>query len=201
MIESADNILSTKRYDATAGSSVDFGSFWAFRSASLSFLKTVFGVDHPHYKEFDHIVRSASPGHTEAGAGILQTVREEIKGGWVANLKSLVSAEIFGDFIVLAKETMDDSTEVSAVLACAALEDALKRLALREKLDIEGRDMSKVIGALKKNGIITGAQASVVSSYVKLRNKAFHAEWDKIQKPEVASAIEFAEKFILENFG
>lgn len=86
------------------------------------------------------------------------------------------------------------------VLACAALEDALKRVAIKENLNVDDKDMSDVINALKTKGVIKGAQVPIVQSYVKLRNKAFHAEWDKIDKESVSSVIGFTEQFILSNF-
>jgi hypothetical protein len=53
---------------------------------------------------------------------------------------------------------------------------------------------------LKSKSLLKGPQASIVQSYTKLRNKAFHADWDKIDKTSVSSAIGFTESFILENF-
>ena len=45
--------------------------------------------------------------------------------------------------------------------------------------------MSQVINALKSKGLLKDPQATIVQSYVKLRNKVFHAEWDKIEKESV----------------
>ena len=134
-------------------------------------------------------------------SGVLKSIRSEIETGMVGNLRREVEGEVFGDFIGLAKQTLDEKKDVAAVLVCAALEDALKRLAMQEKLKVEDKDMSEVINALKSNGLVKGPQASIVSSYVKLRNKTFHAEWDKIERPEVSSAIGFTEQFLLEHFG
>lgn len=60
--------------------------------------------------------------------------------------------------------------------------------------------MAQAINALKSQTLLQGPQASVVLSYVKLRNKTFHAEWDKIEKETVNSAISFTETFLLEHF-
>jgi hypothetical protein len=38
-----------------------------------------------------------------------------------------------------------------------------------------------------------------VTSYTKLRNTAFHEEWDKIEMPDVKGLIGFTEEFILKN--
>jgi hypothetical protein len=60
--------------------------------------------------------------------------------------------------------------------------------------------MSEVINALKLKEVLKGPQAKISSSYITLRNKAFHAEWDKIDTLEVKSLIAFTEEFILVNF-
>jgi len=180
--------------------SVNGGKFRGFRSASLSFLENIFGTHQTYYKEFIEHVTGTHPSGTENGINILQAAKAEIEGGWLFTVEGQVSAEIFADFIALAKETLDDNKDVAAVLACAALEDALKRVAIKENLDVDDKDMSEVINALKAKGIIKGAQIPIVKGYVKLRNKAFHAEWDKIGKESVSSVIGFTEQFLLTNF-
>jgi hypothetical protein len=140
------------------------------------------------------------PPYTEAGINILGAAKAEIEGDWLFTVEGQVSAEIFADFIALAKESLDDNKDVAAVLACAALEDALKRVAIKENLDADDKDMSEVINALKAGGVLKGPQAKIVQSYVKLRNKAFHADWEKIDKESVSSLIGFTEQFLLTHF-
>jgi len=143
----------------------------------------------PHLRE---IVSSTS--------GVLKSIKDEIESDLVGNLERQALGGIFGDFITLARESLDESKDVAAVLVSAAFEDTLKRFALQNGLNVSEVDMSEAINALKSKGLLKGPQASVVQSYVKLRNKAFHAEWDKIDKETVNSAISFTETFLLEHF-
>jgi uncharacterized protein YutE (UPF0331/DUF86 family) len=182
----------------TGERSISYSKFVGFRAASLSFLERIFGTDHPYFKSLSHDVRGY--GHADAGVSILQAARHEVEGGWLTTIEGQVSAEIFADFIALAKKALDENKDVAAVLACAALEDALKRLAKKQNLEVDDKEMSDVINALKASGAIKGAQAPIVQSYVKLRNKAFHAEWDKIDKESVSGLIAFTEQFLLTNF-
>ena len=201
LINLGNEVLKTEiPKDQFRAASVNNGEFRGFRSASLSFLERVFGANQTYYKEFINHVTINYSSHTKAGINILQAAKEEIKGGWLFTIEGQVSAEIFADFIALAKEALDGNKDVAAVLACAALEDALKRVAMKENLDVTDKDMSDVINALKTKGVIKGAQAPIVQSYVKLRNKAFHAEWDKIDKESVSSVIGFTEQFLLTKF-
>jgi len=200
LIEMVNKVLATKE-SSKYGSSVNYPLFCGFRSAGLSFLESVFGAKHAYCREFGVILNSPNLTATEAGKQILQAARDEISGQWLFTVKGLVSAEILGDFIALGKQTLDENKDVAAVLVCAALEDSLKRVAMQKGLCVEDKDMPEVINALKANGLIKGSQVPIAKGYAKLRNKAFHAEWDKIDKPEVSSAIGFTEQFILEHLG
>lgn len=137
---------------------------------------------------------------SDSAKGVLQSIKSELETNLIGNIHLQAQGGIFGDFITLARHAFDESKDVAAVLISAALEDTLKRYALQTGLDVAQADMSEVINALKSKGLLKGPQASVVQSYVQLRNKAFHAEWDKIDKETVNSAISFTETFLLEHF-
>lgn len=200
LINIGNEVLSTKECSQGGYWSISHSKYVGFRSASLSFVERIFGSSHQYCNALNNYMQSSSIDSTEAGISILQAAKAEIEGGWLFTVEGQISAEIFADFIALAKEALDDNKDVAAVLACAALEDALKRVAIKENLDVDDKDMSEVINALKAKGVIKGAQAPIVQSYVKLRNKAFHAEWDKFDKESVSSVVGFTEQFLLTNF-
>lgn len=132
--------------------------------------------------------------------GVLQSIKMDIENDLIFNLEKQTIGSVVADFVTLAKTCADeDNKDVAAVLASAALEDSLKRFASLNGLQVDDKEMSEVINALKGKGLLKGPQASVVTSYTKTRNKAFHAEFDKIEMPEVKSLIVFTEEFILKN--
>ncbi len=132
--------------------------------------------------------------------GILKSIKSEVAEGLVGNLELQAQGGIFADFITLARESLDENKDVAAVLVSAALEDALKRFALQNDLDVADANMEQVINALKSKGLLKDPQASIAKGHKELRKKAFHANWDKIEKASVNSAIAFTESFILDNF-
>ena len=95
----------------------------------------------------------------------------------------------------------ENNKDVAAVLASAALEDALKRHATSSGLAVDESTMSEVIGGLKSRGLVTGAQKSMLSAMLQIRNLAMHAKWEKIAKPDVSGLVGFVEQFLLTNFG
>ncbi|MFA4966649.1 MAG: DUF4145 domain-containing protein [Candidatus Margulisiibacteriota bacterium] len=132
--------------------------------------------------------------------GVLKGIRSDISNELIFNLEKQVIGSVVADFLALSKSIAEDGQkDVAAVLASAAIEDALKRYSALNGLDVEGKDMSEVINAIKSKGLIKGPQASLLSSYVQTRNKAFHADWSKIDMQNVKSLISFTEEFILQN--
>ena len=141
--------------------------------------------------------RGLHPARSVSGGG----PREDFEGGYVFNVDLRISGEIFGDFIAMAKHSLSEGhKDVAAVLACAALEDTLKRFAATNGLDVSEKSMQEVVSALKSKGLVSGAQKSLLDSMPKLRDFAMHANWEKLTAPDVSSVIGFVEQFLLSKF-
>jgi len=186
-----------------SGSHVPSGIWEKWGTSVQSLIKAVYGDTSPHYQNFitafdkcsgyDHSVKVLQ--------GIFSSAKEDFEGGYVFDVDLRVSGEVFGDFIAMAKHSLSEGhKDVAAVLACAALEDALKRFALVNGLTIDDNSMSEVVNALKTKGLVSGAQKSLLTTMPKIRNYAMHANWDKITAPDVSSVIGFVEQFLLSNF-
>ena len=133
--------------------------------------------------------------------GLLKSYRYEVENDLIASIQDESKGEVFADFISFAKEALADGyKDVSAVLICAALEDSLKKYSESNGLDAEGKKMPAVVNLLKSEGLLKNPEAKILQSYVPLRNKAFHADWDKITEPQVSSVIGYLESFILTHF-
>lgn len=133
--------------------------------------------------------------------GILSTLRSDIDNGFISSIQNQAAGEIYGNFTSLAKSLVHEGhKDPAAVLACGALEDSMKKFAMKNGLNVYEQELSGVVNALKAAGLLKGAQSGVVQSFVKLRNKIFHAQFDKVELPEIMSLISFVETFILQNF-
>ena len=133
--------------------------------------------------------------------GYLRELKVAIEDGLILNIQNEARGETLGDFLVLAREALDaEQKDVAAVLACAALEDTLKRCASDRGLDVQDKNMNEVVNALKAEGVIRRNQGALLSAFVKLRNDAFHAQWDAIDTTGVTSIIAFTEEFLARQF-
>ena len=168
----------------------------------LHILKTVFGKDSDHYTKFDTAyLKFPDYGPIKRALGILKAAKDDYAGGYLVRLDAAISGEVFQDFIGLAKQSLaEGNKDVAAVLACAALEDTLKRYGTQHNLDVDDKVMQQVVGALKSKGLVTGAQKSLLDTMPKIRDYAMHANWDKITPEDVSSVIGFVEQFLLSHF-
>jgi len=179
-------------------------------SGTITILEKLYGTNSEKLKAYIQMYQVyVRDPHRRAGIerqirddtlGILKSIKSEVAAGLVGSLTLQAQGGIFGDFIFLAKQSLDENKDVAAVLVSAALEDALKRLALQNGLDVADANMEQVINALASKGLLKGPQISIAKGHKELRKKAFHANWDKIDGTSVSSAIAFTESFILENF-
>jgi hypothetical protein len=129
--------------------------------------------------------------------GLLKGMQSDIQNDLIFNMEKQVIGSVVADFIALSKTIAEDGQkDVAAVLASAAIEDALKRYAALNGLNVDNKDMSEVINAIKGKGLLKGPQASLLTSYVQTRNKAFHADWGRIDMESVKSLISFTEEFV-----
>ena len=145
--------------------------------------------------------RACSPTNLKYGTERLRAIRDDFNDGILGNPDLQISGEVFGNFVVLAREAMSNNHKnVAAVLASAALEDALKRYAISEGLNVEGKPMTEVISALKSKGLVSGGEKKILDTMPNLRNNALHADWDKIKEQEVGSMIGYVEQFLLSKF-
>lgn len=180
-------------------------------SATLNIITNLFGAKSPQVKSLvdqrKMIISKKYSTEYELRktchlvSGVLTSTKNDIKTGLITSIVIQASGAVIGDFLAVAKnELKAGNKDVAAVLASAALEDLLKRKADELGIKTENKDLSAVINALKSQGFFSGAEAPIVSSYVKLRNSAMHADWTKIQGTDVSSLIGFLEPFLVKNF-
>ena len=174
---------------------------WATSAQSL--ILAVYGKDSPHYQNFIATYQSChGVAHdVKELAGLFLAAKEDFEGGYVFDVELRVSGEVFGDFVALAKQSLSEGhKDVAAVLACAALEDALKRFSVVNGLNVDNKTMQDVVNALKSKGLVAGAMKTLLDSMPRIRNHALHAEWDKLSAPDVNGVIGFVEQFLLSKF-
>ena len=192
-----------ERQDGLEGTYVANGFWRKWATSAQSLITAAFGTTSPHVRNFDSLYAGCSGYDHDVRSllAVFQSAKQDFEGGYVFNVEMRVSGEVFGDFIALARQSLGEGhKDVAAVLACAALEDVLKRYAATNGLDVTDKNMTEIINSLKSAGLIAGPQKSLLEAMPRLRNAALHADWPKISEPEVGSVIAFVEQFLLSKF-
>ena len=200
----ADSLHEVDRGDGY--SEVPGQPFYAWAVSAQNAIKAAFGRQSPHYGSFERELLAVSnkgvyQQRLEALRGIFLASKADIDGGHVYELQRTTAGEVVGDFVALAKLALSEGHHtVAAVLASAALEDALKRFAAENDLDVTDKTMEEVVNALKTKGLVSGPQKALLAVMPRLRNKAMHADWDAITPQDAGSIIGYVEQFLLSHF-
>jgi uncharacterized protein YutE (UPF0331/DUF86 family) len=134
--------------------------------------------------------------------GVLRSIASDIRAGRLGSIRLESQGQVFADLINVAKTALAEGTkDVAAVLAAAALEDTLKRYGEVKGLDVEDKDLTTVVNALKSVGLLSATQGALLKGMVPFRNKALHAEWAKIDTAEIQGVLAFVEEFLVKQFG
>ncbi len=186
------------------GTNLAKGDWMKWATSAQNLILAVFSEDSPHYSNLVSAISRCFAGYdyeVNAIYGVFESAKEDFEGGYVFDIDLRISGEVFGDFVGMAKHALsEDHKDVAAVLACAALEDTLKKFAEVNGLTFEDTSMTGVVNALKSKGLVSGAQKTLLNTMPRIRNLAMHAQWEKISAPDVSSVIGFVEQFLLSNF-
>lgn len=185
------------------GRYIQSGGWEGWATSAENLIRAVYGEAAPHYKNYrkEYADCRGSESEIKSMIAIFRSAKADFDGGYVFDVELRVSGEVFGDFIALARKSLSEGhKDVAAVLACASLEDAIKRLAGSNGLPTEGKTMVDLVNALKAAGLVSGAQKSLLDAMPRIRNMAMHAEWAKISEPDVSSVLGYVEQLLLSKF-
>jgi hypothetical protein len=188
-----DQLAASDEFSSNARGELAFQQY----QSALSVLVALYGKGSSQVESFirdkDKLVEKWNDASTHVSPmaiAAIRTVKNELDAGFVGNLEATISGEVLSEFIGLARlvleENKTESKNVAAVLAAAAFEDALRRLAKNNGIPhIE--KLADVLNELKTKGIIQGTQVGVANSYLNFRNNALHADWHRIERASVVS--------------
>lgn len=139
--------------------------------------------------------------HVSELAGILRAVQHDIKSGLLRNLRGLLQAEIFADFLEMAEHLLREGyKDPAAVLLGAVLEDSLRKLAAMHKVaTISSGGKPLTIDPLNASLAKAGAYGSLVqkqiTTWANLRNDAAHGRFSAYDQDQVKQMLLFVQKF------
>ena len=133
--------------------------------------------------------------------GALKGVRYALGAGLLQDLRRLLQADIFADFLEMAEHLLSEQyKDASAVLIGGVLEDTLRKLSASNNLPLlttTGKPLTiePLNVNLAKAGIYLPLVKKQVTSWADLRNNAAHGDYDKYTADEVKQMLLFVQRF------
>jgi hypothetical protein len=186
LIRQGDAVLATRQQNEWAADWVDEGVFSGFRAAALSFLKNLYGSDHPYFRDFDQRCDANDTDKARAGREILASVKAELTGGWLVTARGLLSAEIFADFLEMSAYLLEQKyKDAAAVIAGSVLEEQLRQLcathgipsSVQKGADLVPKKADTLNAELAGANVYNKLDQKNVTAWLDLRNKAAHGKY------------------------
>lgn len=159
---------------------VDSELFAEWRTQSLVVLRQTLGHEHQYTQSFEEVTQKEGvPSSVHNGIGVLRAVAEDLANGYLFDVKLLIEAEVFADFLEMAKHLVDCGyKDPAASLAGAVLEDGLRRIADSRGVGYKKSDgISALNDALAKAGAYNKLTQSKIDSWRHIRNSADHGNF------------------------
>lgn len=193
--------------DSLQGAELARFTTWVSRAGNI--IKRLYSSDSQYSQNYDaalktegfYIVHSNWHGHVSQIHGILCAVKYDIENGLVDDIKGLLQADIFSDFLEMAEHLLDEGyKDPAAVVVGAVLEDSLRKLCDKHEILTKNNNgkpltIDPLNTALTKNGVYDKLVSKQITSWADLRNSAAHGEFGKYDATQVKHMLLFVQKF------
>ncbi len=201
LIEKADRVLATYRPNppgVVGLPSLDSEAFAEWKAQSLTCLINVLGTKQTYVETFRDEIKRGFRGIVESGKGIVRVVRQDIEGGFLTKIETLVSADIFNDFLEEAEYLLTQGfKDPSASLTGAVLEDGLRRICADRALKLSSKeDVSSLNQKLADANIYNRLTQMRIQVWNDLRNNADHAKSSEYNFDDVKDMMKGVREFL-----
>lgn len=183
LAETGRNILQTNRFANDRINRVFLNSdqikfaevqYAKFKTRGLNLIGKSFGIDDDHYKQLQAL--SEEFANYPACLGIVEAAVYAFDSGLLFNLKSLLAAELLGDFIDQAEALHAAGYHMPAAsLAGAVLEDTLRKMWAARKWEIADKTNINTLSVeLGKAGVYNSLTQKQIVAHADIRNNADH---------------------------
>jgi hypothetical protein len=180
----------TSRYEVRRSIRYEVRPYTTWRGRAISLLAGALPPTHTYVVEFTNRTEydpqeGPLDRNIESGLGILNALADDLEHGYLVGLRTLISGEIFTDFIEMAEHLLAEGySHAAASIAGAVLEDSLRRTLAERSAKATGN-----LESMNQIGLDTGLYGRPVYLQVKLwidlRNDADHGKWKEVDRGRV----------------
>lgn len=200
-IQKADRVLATHEPNppnVIGFPTLDNQAFTEWQIQSLTYLINLLGPEHTYVTSFRERIKEGFKGTVEAGKGILQAVREDISSGYLTRIETLVSADIFNDFLEMAEYLISQGyKDPSASLIGAVLEDGLRRVCVLKGMKLSSKeDIGSLNQKLADANSYNRLTQKKIQVWNDIRNNADHGKFSEYTLADVKDILKGVRDFL-----
>ena len=201
LLQKADAVVATHRPNppnVIGVPTLDSQAFTEWQTQSLAYLINLLGPGHTYVEHFRKQVTQGFTGNVKSGKGILQALREDIEAGYLTRIETLVSADIFDDFLEMAQYLLSQGyKDPTASLVGAVLENDLRRTCLARGITLSVKeDISSLNKKLADAGVYNRLTQKKVQVWNDIRNNADHGKFNEYKTEDVNEMLKGVRNFL-----
>jgi hypothetical protein len=176
----------------------NYAQYHGWRSRAMTALAELVGPDHTYAAEFTKCTNNELRPRRDAGIEILCALRSDIEDGYLKKISTLISAEVFSDFLEMAKHLCEEGyKDPAASLAGAVLENGLRRIAVNQGITVTDKDdLNSLRDKCAQKRVYNNLIRQQIVSWTTIQNSADHGQFDAYDSQQVASMISDIRAFL-----
>ncbi len=194
-------------HDGLEGNNLANVASWITRLGEL--IRKLYGKNSQYFDNYNaaisidgfYDIRRNWHKHISPVQGFAKAVKHDIETGLLVDIKGLLQADLFSDFLEMSEHLLNEGyKDAAAVIIGAVLEDGLRKLCNKNGIEtIKPNGSPMTIDFLNielaKKNVYKKLTQKQITSWAHIRNKAAHGEYEEYTKEEVKMMLLYVQSF------
>ncbi|MDQ0776335.1 hypothetical protein QF026_004801 [Streptomyces aurantiacus] len=133
---------------------------------------------------------------------VVASLKADLKAGWTETVVELVHADTYSDYLEMADALLSKGYKnAAAVITGTSLEVHVRALCVKNGVTTavagKPKKADTMNADLKKAGVYDGLQQKDITTWMDLRNKAAHGEYDSYDQGQVRRFVDGVQAFMM----
>ncbi|MEA2066232.1 MAG: hypothetical protein U9Q18_06845 [Caldisericota bacterium] len=180
---------------------------WVTRLGQL--IRKLYGTDSQQFSNYTqalntknfYFIHSNWSAQISQMLGIAISVKHDYEKGLLVNIRALVQADIFADFLEMGEYLLKKGyKDAATVIIGTVLEDSLRKLCDKNGISTNGGNgipltIDPLNAALAKADVYSKLVQKQITTWAHVRNKAAHGEYQEYDKNQTEMMLLFVQNF------
>ena len=172
-----------------------------FRTKAMNLVRRSCGEKSDHYQELRRLADSKDSANNSRflahAMGVVEAAKSDFDSGLLFDMRALITAEVFADFIDQVEHLLEADYYVPAAsLAGAVLEDTLRTLCDKNGISIPGAtNIDRLNADLAREKVYDKLIQKRITALADIRNNADHGHFDRFRREDVEDMVKWVRSF------